>query len=117
MHADSRQTQVYYSPVPLTRTFPVTLNSSGDVVYPDWAYPYRGGWIIPSWASGLASIGGPIAVYILAQIRIRSAWDASAAIMGSVWAVILGSLFQVSSVFPRRVGLGLSRPRMATNRI
>ncbi|KAJ6437732.1 PAP2 superfamily protein [Purpureocillium lavendulum] len=86
---------IYYSPVPVTRTFPVTLTGTGDVVYPDWAYPYRGGWIIPAWASGLASIGGPIAVYIVAQIRIRSAWDASAAIMGSVWAVILGSLFQV----------------------
>ncbi|UNI17915.1 hypothetical protein JDV02_004222 [Purpureocillium takamizusanense] len=86
---------VYYSPVPLTRTFPVTFNGSGDVVYPDWAFPYRGGWIIPAWASGLASIGGPIAVYILAQAWIRSAWDASAAVMGTAWAVILGSLFQV----------------------
>lgn len=78
----------------MTRTFPITFNGSGDIIYPQWAYPYRG-WIIPSWLSGLVSIGGPIATYIVAQARIRSAWDASNAIMGSTWAVLLASLFQV----------------------
>ena len=55
---------------------------SGDVVFPEWAYPYRG-WIIPSWLSGLVSIGLPILVYFLAQPRIKSVWDLSAAIMGT----------------------------------
>ncbi|KAL3953406.1 hypothetical protein ACCO45_013349 [Purpureocillium lilacinum] len=80
---------VYYSPVPLTRTFPVTLNSSGDVVYPDWAYPYRG------LDHPLVGVWAGIHWRSHCRIWIRSAWDASAAIMGSVWAVILGSLFQV----------------------
>ncbi|KAM4064373.1 PAP2 superfamily protein [Hirsutella rhossiliensis] len=85
---------VYHSPVPVTRTFPITFNGSGDIIFPEWAYPYRG-WIVPSWASGVASIGGPIIVYVAAQVRIKSIWDASCAIMGSIWAVLLASLFQV----------------------
>ncbi|KAJ3509132.1 hypothetical protein NM208_g15710 [Fusarium decemcellulare] len=86
---------LYHTPVIITRTFPVTFNAtSGDIVFPQWAYPDRG-WIIPSWLSGLISIAGPFAVYLLAQIRIKSAWDASNAIMGTTWSVILASLFQV----------------------
>lgn len=80
--------------MPVTRTFPVTFDKSGDIVFPEWAYPFRG-WIIPSWLSGLVSIGGPIVIYLLAQIRIKSAWDASNAIIGTIWAVLLGSLFQI----------------------
>ncbi|KJZ77653.1 hypothetical protein HIM_02830 [Hirsutella minnesotensis 3608] len=85
---------IYHSPVPVTRTFPITFNGSGDIIYPEWAYPYRG-WIIPSWLSGVISIGGPIVVYVVAQFRIKSVWDASSAIIGSIWAVLLASLFQV----------------------
>lgn len=43
------------------------------------------------------SIGLPIVVYSLAQIRLRSAWDADAAIMGTIWAVLLATLFQVTT--------------------
>ncbi|PNY27416.1 1,3-beta-glucanosyltransferase [Tolypocladium capitatum] len=85
---------IHHMPVPVTRTFPITFNGSGDIIYPQWAYPYRG-WIIPSWLSGLVSIGSPIAVYVVAQVRIKSAWDASNAVMGSTWAVLLASLFHV----------------------
>ncbi|EWG47350.1 hypothetical protein FVEG_07479 [Fusarium verticillioides 7600] len=74
---------IYHSPVIITRTFPVTFNAtSGDIVYPQWAYPDRG-WILPSWLSGLISIAIPIITYILAQFRIKSAWDASNAIIGT----------------------------------
>lgn len=34
-------------------------------------------------------------VYLAAQLRVRSAWDASNAILGTAWAALLGSLFQV----------------------
>jgi membrane-associated phospholipid phosphatase len=87
--------QIFVMPVPTTRTFPITFTNSGDVVYPDWAYPYRG-WTIPSWLSGLISIGLPILVYIFATLRIKSAWDLSAAIMGTIWSVLLATLFQVT---------------------
>ncbi|EFY92021.1 phosphatidic acid phosphatase beta [Metarhizium acridum CQMa 102] len=85
---------IYHAPTSVVRTFPITFNGSGDIVYPEWAYPYRG-WILPAWFSGLVSILGPIVVYLLAQVRIKSAWDASNAIMGTLWAVSLGTLFQV----------------------
>ncbi|KAK7426421.1 hypothetical protein QQZ08_007015 [Neonectria magnoliae] len=88
---------LYHSPIPtlVTRTFPVTFDVSGDIIYPQWAYPYRG-WIIPSWLSGVISIATPFAFYLLAQIRLKSAWDASNAIIGTTWAVILASVFQVA---------------------
>ncbi|KAF7542406.1 hypothetical protein G7Z17_g11603 [Cylindrodendrum hubeiense] len=88
---------LYHSPIPalVTRTFPIAFDSSGDIIYPQWAYPYRG-WIIPSWLAGLISIAIPIVIYIIAQIRIKSAWDASNAIIGTTWAVILASIFQVT---------------------
>lgn len=65
-------------------------------MYPEWAYPERG-WIIPSEVTGIVSMAGPIIIYIAAQIRIKSAWDASNAIMGTIWAVLLAS-FLMSSV-------------------
>lgn len=34
-------------------------------------------------------------IYLAAQLRVRSAWDASNAILGTAWAALLGSLFQV----------------------
>ncbi|KAI6770990.1 hypothetical protein HG531_009845 [Fusarium graminearum] len=87
---------IYHSPVIITRTFPITFDAtSGDIVYPQWAYPDRG-WIIPAWLSGLISIAIPIITYIVAQIQIKSVWDASNAIIGTVWSVTLASLFQVT---------------------
>ena len=88
--------KIYHSPVIITRTFPVTFDAtSGDIVYPQWAYPDRG-WILPAWLSGLISIALPIITYIVAQIQIKSVWDASNAIIGTVWSVTLASLFQVT---------------------
>ena len=86
--------QINALPVPLTRTFPITFDESGNIVNPDLAYPYRG-WIIPSWLSGLISFIIPYSVYLLAQIRLRSAWDASNALMGTAWSVLLATVFQV----------------------
>lgn len=83
------------APFHVVRTFPITFTVSGDIIFPEWAYPHRG-WILPSWLSGLMSILAPILVYLLAQIRIKSAWDASNAIMGTIWSVALATLFQVS---------------------
>ncbi|KAJ4165740.1 hypothetical protein LMH87_007360 [Akanthomyces muscarius] len=85
---------IYYAPIPSTRTFPITFDHSGDIVYPQWAYPYRG-WIMPANQAGALSLGGPMLVYLAAQARVRSAWDASNAVLGTAWAALLGSLFQV----------------------
>ncbi|KAK2594184.1 hypothetical protein QQS21_008123 [Conoideocrella luteorostrata] len=87
--------KIFKAPTAVVRTFPITFSGSGDIIYPELAYPYRG-WIVPSWLAGLVSIAGPILTYTLAQIRVKSVWDASNAIMGTLWAVSLGSLFQVT---------------------
>ncbi|KAF4121868.1 LOW QUALITY PROTEIN: diacylglycerol diphosphate phosphatase / phosphatidate phosphatase [Geosmithia morbida] len=83
------------APIPTKRTFPITFDTaSGDVVYPDMAYPERG-WLLPSWLAGFLALGIPLTVYSAAQVRMRSVWDADAAIMGTLWAVLLATFFQV----------------------
>lgn len=37
----------------------------------------------------------PFLVYILAQIRIRSVWDLNSAIFGTIWSILLATLFQL----------------------
>ncbi|RKU46731.1 hypothetical protein DL546_002377 [Coniochaeta pulveracea] len=86
---------IYRAPLAATRTFPITFTASGDIVYPQYAYPNRG-WIISSRMGGLISTWTPIIVFVLAQIRIRSFWDLNNAIMGLSYSLILGTLFQVS---------------------
>ncbi|KAK1753787.1 phosphatidic acid phosphatase type 2/haloperoxidase [Echria macrotheca] len=85
---------IYSAPLAAIRTFPITFTTSGDIIYPQFAYPNRG-WIISPALSGVISALIPIAVILLAQIRIRSFWDANNAILGLLYALILGTLFQV----------------------
>ncbi|KAK0702192.1 phosphatidic acid phosphatase type 2/haloperoxidase [Lasiosphaeris hirsuta] len=85
---------VYKAPLAAVRNFPITFSGSGDIVYPQFAYPERG-WIISPMLSGILSALIPIAVILLAQTRIRSFWDANNAILGVLYALILGTLFQV----------------------
>ncbi|KAH8912408.1 acid phosphatase/Vanadium-dependent haloperoxidase [Coniochaeta sp. PMI_546] len=86
--------RIYTTPLAATRNFPITFTQSGDIVYPEFAYPDRG-WIISPSTSGLIAALVPIGVIALAQIRIRSFWDMNNGIMGVLYALILGTLFQV----------------------
>ncbi|KAL2267995.1 hypothetical protein VTJ83DRAFT_2841 [Remersonia thermophila] len=85
---------VYNAPVPFTRNFPITFTTSGDIVYPDLAYPSNRGWVISPTLSGVLSSVIPIAVIALAQLRIRSFWDFNNAILGVLYSLALGALFQ-----------------------
>ncbi|KAL8408534.1 hypothetical protein RB594_007099 [Gaeumannomyces avenae] len=92
---------------PAHRTFPITFApserpgfgtispGSGDVVYPQFAYPYQDQFI-PSHAATVLAAGVPIAAFLLAQIRIRSFWDLNNAIMGLLYSLITSALFQVT---------------------
>ncbi|KAL9944038.1 hypothetical protein D7B24_000349 [Verticillium nonalfalfae] len=82
---------IYSAPLAATRTFPVTFTDSGDIVFPSLAYPERG-WIISSGLSACISAFIPIVFILLAQIRVRSFWDANNAIMGVVQALIIQTL-------------------------
>ncbi|KAK0649996.1 phosphatidic acid phosphatase type 2/haloperoxidase [Cercophora newfieldiana] len=85
---------IYKAPLKTTRTFPVTFTESGDIVWPELAFPERG-WIISPALSGILATLVPIAVIIVAQIRIRSFWDANNGVLGVLYSVILGTIFQV----------------------
>jgi len=85
---------IYRAPMSTIRTFPVTFTQSGDIVWPELAFPERG-WIISPALSGILSTLVPIAIIALAQIRIRSFWDANNGILGVLYSAILGTLFQV----------------------
>jgi len=85
---------IYSAPLASVRNFPITFNQSGDIVYPEFAYPERG-WILTPLVSGLLAALVPIGIIVIAQIRIRSFWDANNAILGVLYAIILGTLFQV----------------------
>lgn len=85
---------IYKAPLAATRNFPITFTSSGDIVYPQFAYPNRG-WIISPSLSGVISAVIPIGIILLAQIRIRSFWDFNNAILGLLYSLILSALFQV----------------------
>ncbi|KAF3352360.1 hypothetical protein VdG1_09047 [Verticillium dahliae VDG1] len=82
---------IYTAPLAATRTFPVTFTDSGDIVFPSLAYPERG-WIISSGLSAFISAFIPIVFILLAQIRVRSFWDANNAIMGVIQALIIQTL-------------------------
>ncbi|KXX78338.1 Lipid phosphate phosphatase 1 [Madurella mycetomatis] len=85
---------IYQAPVAAVRNFPITFDTSGDIVYPEMAYPNRQ-WIISPVLSAIISAVIPVCIILLAQIRIRSFWDANNAILGLLYSLILSALFQV----------------------
>ncbi|KAK4198295.1 phosphatidic acid phosphatase type 2/haloperoxidase [Triangularia verruculosa] len=85
---------IYQAPYASTRNFPITFTQSGDIVYPEFAYPHRG-WIISPQLSGVVAAVIPLGVIFLAQIRIKSFWDLNNAVLGLLYSLILSSLFQV----------------------
>ncbi|KAI1411750.1 acid phosphatase/Vanadium-dependent haloperoxidase [Hypoxylon sp. FL1857] len=91
---------VYSLRPPGTRMFPLTVidartgEDTGEVVYPQFAYPYRP-QIIPSWLDTILVILAPLFVFLLVQIRVRSFWDFNNAIIGFIYALETSSAFQV----------------------
>lgn len=92
MHAD--ETQVYRARPVVTRMFPLTVRETGEVVWPQFAYPYRP-QVFPPWMDAFLAAAIPIVVVLLAQIRVRSFWDANNAIIGLIYALLASSCFQV----------------------
>lgn len=77
-----------------TRMFPLTVTNTGEVVYPQFAYPYRD-QIVPAWLDTLLAFGIPIITFLLAQIRLRNFWDLNNSIFGLLYALECSSVFQV----------------------
>ncbi|KAF7539915.1 hypothetical protein G7054_g1779 [Neopestalotiopsis clavispora] len=77
------------------RTFPLTIRDGSEVIYPQFAYPYRRQFV-SSWLAGVLALLIPVAIILLAQIRVRSFWDMNNGIFGVLYAVTLSSAFQVT---------------------
>ncbi|KAI0850115.1 acid phosphatase/Vanadium-dependent haloperoxidase [Daldinia vernicosa] len=82
------------------RTFPLTVidartgEDTGEVVYPEFAYPYRRQFI-SSEVDTILAIVFPLFTFLLIQIRIRNFWDLNNAIIGCVYALETSAAFQV----------------------
>ncbi|KAI1780549.1 acid phosphatase/Vanadium-dependent haloperoxidase [Hypoxylon cercidicola] len=83
-----------------TRMFPLTVidtytgHDTGEVVYPQLAYPYRP-QIISSWVDTALVTLVPLFFFLVAQVRIGSFWDFNNAIIGFIYALETSSTFQV----------------------
>lgn len=82
----------YLRPVP-NRLFPIYF-ANGEIVHPEYSYPFRKD-IIPIWLAALLAFAVPVTFILLMQIRLRSFRDANAAIMGLLYSLISAAVFQV----------------------
>jgi diacylglycerol diphosphate phosphatase / phosphatidate phosphatase len=93
-------------------------NVNGTLTNPELAYPWRHEYI-PIWLSGVLFVMVPIVVYLLMALRIRNFWDLNNAIMGTSYAVLGATIFQL--IIKTLVGgfrphfLDLCRPSIPNN--
>ena len=76
------------------RVFPVYFRD-GEIVNPELSYPLQKN-IVPTWLSALLGFLIPGIFILLMQIRVRSFNDANTALMGLIYAILCGSVFQVT---------------------
>jgi membrane-associated phospholipid phosphatase len=84
---------IYYLRPASNRVFPVYF-SDGEIVNPEFSYPFRKD-IIPIWLAALLAFIIPFIFIMLMQIRLRSFNDANTAIMGLLFSLISAAVFQV----------------------
>ena len=82
----------YLRPAP-NRVFPVYF-ANGEIVQPEFSYPFRKD-IIPIWLAAFLAFIIPLIFIALMQIRVRSFNDANTAIMGLLFSLISAAVFQV----------------------
>jgi diacylglycerol diphosphate phosphatase / phosphatidate phosphatase len=84
---------VYRAKPAPSRSFPV-YDASGEIVYPEFAYPLRHE-IIPIWLAAVLAFFIPTFIFLVCQIRVRSFWDINNAIIGLLYSLITAAVFQV----------------------
>jgi diacylglycerol diphosphate phosphatase/phosphatidate phosphatase len=84
---------VYFAEPAPSRSFPIRF-SNGEIVYPEFAYPFRKE-IIPIWAAAMLAAFVPIVVILFMQIRVRSFWDVNNGVIGLLYSLITAAVFQV----------------------
>ena len=75
------------------RIFPV-FSRDGEIVNPEWSYPFRRN-IIPSWLAALIAFVVPFICILFLQIRLRSLNDVNTALMGLLFSLLSATVFQV----------------------
>lgn len=110
LEADETGVQVWVAPHTHDRLFPITFfDGSGDIVYAQFAYPYIEP-IFSAIGAGLVAGLVPLGVFLFAQIWVRDTFDFLHAVLGLVYSLATGTLFQV--VLKKTIG-GL-RPHFLT---
>ncbi|CAF5168920.1 unnamed protein product, partial [Rotaria sp. Silwood1] len=71
--------------------------SNGEIVNPEFSYPFRKD-IIPIWLAAFLAFIIPFIFIILMQIRLRSFNDANTAIMGLLFSLISAAVFQGTGI-------------------
>lgn len=82
------------APHTFTRLFPVTFTTSGDIIYPDLAYPYVQP-IFDSLLAGILNAAIPIFVIVFSQLWIQSFHVMANGLLGMCYALATGTCFQV----------------------
>jgi membrane-associated phospholipid phosphatase len=77
-----------------TRLFPVTFFTSGDIVWPQFAYPYVEPIFSPVGAGLVAGLV-PLGVILVTQIWERSFFNAANGILGIAYSMAVSTTFQV----------------------
>jgi diacylglycerol diphosphate phosphatase/phosphatidate phosphatase len=77
-----------------TRLFPVNFFTSGDIVYPQFAYPYITPIFSPVGAGLVAGLV-PLGVILITQIWYRSFFNAANGILGIAYSLAVSTTFQV----------------------
>lgn len=70
------------------------FNENGEFMNHEMGKPRQAN-IIPIWLSALLAVLVPTIVFALAQIRVRNLYDLHVAFWMNIWAIILGSVFQI----------------------
>ena len=84
---------VYFLRPAPNRVFPVYFRD-GEVVYPEFSYPFQQD-IVPIWLAALLAFIVPFIFIMLMQIRVRSFNDVNTATMGLLFSLITAAVFQV----------------------
>jgi diacylglycerol diphosphate phosphatase/phosphatidate phosphatase len=85
---------VWVAPHTHDRLFPVRFFESGDIIYPELAYPYIEP-IFSAVGAGLVAGLVPLGVILIAQIWERSFFDFANSILGLAMSLAVGTTFQV----------------------
>lgn len=92
LRTDLCPSQIFIHPLVGSRRFPISRNPADNAAL---SFPHRG-WFISPFAVAFASIGPSVVAAFLFNLRLRSLWDFTNAIMATSYAVVIAECATVS---------------------